>query len=629
MAIATENALGGVQPVAKTTDMTQSVGVDEAGALYTAPGQVTDDQVNESVSKWLNEHPDATTTVEDGSVTAEKLAENAVTTEKMAGYSSIDDRVEWTLYLDGYNTKSSKLYEDAESAIYMAKLEAGKNYLMQGLPYPSNWNEFAEEASYTDNANPGWYFAYTECPISGIDGAYVTGIIKTVMQKSLSVGYMRSVENGEIYAFSMTQDVYILRASRKPQGGQIIGNVIFIEMKDGFPEFTSDISNQMQIATVYQKNLGNGYGTDKHYAVSAYSSVYAQQDIERQYLAMSRDVPRDRGLYIQFIGDSITYAGSNAGVQNCFRKYVSMNLNAPCNTYCQSGISATTGGGSYDWNGNLSGSAAYDIEMTGYQGLLSKITGEQSISSIVWREYVDIVIIALGTNDHWNGSPLGSAENLEDDTTFYGAVEKTIALAETTYPNAHILWMMPFKNQKWNEENDAGCTMLDYLVALKILCQMHERAFVLDLFDKWYVDYDNENARKKFFLDGVHITGNAHKCVAEDLIEEIRKIVAIRGLRRIRTVNYTSGNDSVYGTLCTGISLSETTLSLTEAGDATLTAILEPANTTQVVSWRSANAAVAKVNGGVVTAVGNGETTITATCGDYSATCTVTVSGIS
>jgi hypothetical protein len=38
---------------------------------------------------------------------------------------------------------------------------------------------------------------------------------------------------------------------------------------------------------------------------------------------------------------------------------------------------------------------------------------------------------------------------------------------------------------------------------------------------------------------------------------------------------------------------------------------------------------VATVSGGVVTAVGNGSATITATCGEYSATCEVGVSGIS
>lgn len=50
--LATSSAVGGVKPVAKTDDMTQSVGVDSNGALFTAPGgggtieYMTDDEVD-------------------------------------------------------------------------------------------------------------------------------------------------------------------------------------------------------------------------------------------------------------------------------------------------------------------------------------------------------------------------------------------------------------------------------------------------------------------------------------------------------------------------------------------------------------------------------------------------------
>ena len=37
-------------------------------------GTPTDDQVQASVDKWLMEHPEATTTVEDGSITEEKFS---------------------------------------------------------------------------------------------------------------------------------------------------------------------------------------------------------------------------------------------------------------------------------------------------------------------------------------------------------------------------------------------------------------------------------------------------------------------------------------------------------------------------------------------------------------------------
>lgn len=101
--IASAATLGGVKPVAKTDAMSQSVGVDADGGLYTEPGDYTltdadkseiaadviadgieaqlgdslptptDAQVNTAVSSWLTAHPEATTTVQDGAVTVEKL----------------------------------------------------------------------------------------------------------------------------------------------------------------------------------------------------------------------------------------------------------------------------------------------------------------------------------------------------------------------------------------------------------------------------------------------------------------------------------------------------------------------------------------------------------------------------
>lgn len=77
---------------------------------------------------------------------------------------------------------------------------------------------------------------------------------------------------------------------------------------------------------------------------------------------------------------------------------------------------------------------------------------------------------------------------------------------------------------------------------------------------------------------------------------------------------------------CTGIALSQNTISFTKLGSVTLTATLTPANTTDTVVWSSSDNSVATVVGGVVTAVGLGTATITATCGSQSATCSVSVS---
>ena len=99
------------------------------------------------------------------------------------------------------------------------------------------------------------------------------------------------------------------------------------------------------------------------------------------------------------------------------------------------------------------------------------------------------------------------------------------------------------------------------------------------------------------------------------------------------TVNCGSKSASVTVTVkasCTGVSLNKTTLSFASLNATqTLTTTLTPSNTTDTVSWKSSNTAVATVNSsGVVTSKGDGTCTITATCGGKSATCTVNVDAI-
>lgn len=76
---------------------------------------------------------------------------------------------------------------------------------------------------------------------------------------------------------------------------------------------------------------------------------------------------------------------------------------------------------------------------------------------------------------------------------------------------------------------------------------------------------------------------------------------------------------------CTGITLDKGTLTIARGETATLTATTLPADTTDKVVWSSADKTIATVENGVVTAVGLGETTVTAACGDKTASCKVTV----
>ena len=114
------------------------------------------------------------------------------------------------------------------------------------------------------------------------------------------------------------------------------------------------------------------------------------------------------------------------------------------------------------------------------------------------------------------------------------------------------------------------------------------------------------------------------------------------------TATFTLSNEGVYGKLnatrdvttgspvsvttaaktvnVTSITLSSTTMNLEVGQTGTLTATVTPDNATnKTVTWTTSNDKVATVANGVVTAVGKGTATITATAGGKTATCTVTV----
>ena len=120
---------------------------------------------------------------------------------------------------------------------------------------------------------------------------------------------------------------------------------------------------------------------------------------------------------------------------------------------------------------------------------------------------------------------------------------------------------------------------------------------------------------------GGAFTGIPYK--TENTIQQIRNFVA----QRIPYMDEVIA-DMSQTVPCTGISLNTDTLTFTSEGSQTLIATVTPDGCTDVVTWESNNTSVATVNGGVVTAVTNGNATITARCGDYSATCSVSVSGI-
>lgn len=108
----------------------------------------------------------------------------------------------------------------------------------------------------------------------------------------------------------------------------------------------------------------------------------------------------------------------------------------------------------------------------------------------------------------------------------------------------------------------------------------------------------------------------------------------ISNVQEFTIYNYVLSEDEIteqlkFGTACTGITLDKTELTLDGENPQTLIATVTPADTYEKIEWASSDGFVAIVKNGVVTPMTNGTCTITATCGTYSASCSVTVTGMS
>lgn len=99
------------------------------------------------------------------------------------------------------------------------------------------------------------------------------------------------------------------------------------------------------------------------------------------------------------------------------------------------------------------------------------------------------------------------------------------------------------------------------------------------------------------------------------------------GTLEVNTIPYSTGGGlSLYVEVpAEGISLNESEIDLEKGEEQTLTATVEPEDSTDSVTWSSSDDSVAVVENGVVTAVGTGTATVTAVAGDYSAECQVNV----
>ena len=161
----------GNTPEISVTETEDGVTLSIDGSNYTvkngAPGEngtATDEQVNSAVSAWLTEHPEATTTVQDGSVSEKKTTFFTKSFVELIGEMEV-----------GFQDNSASGYHKKTFAV-----EPGKTYILNG----GQWFTYYDSNMTDISGAADWTFVNSGLSIPSTDGKQYINKILTVPESS-------------------------------------------------------------------------------------------------------------------------------------------------------------------------------------------------------------------------------------------------------------------------------------------------------------------------------------------------------------------------------------------------------------------------------------------------------------
>lgn len=320
--------------------------------------------------------------------------------------------------------------------------------------------------------------------------------------------------------FKVNQDIYLLNASPDAFNVYLWDDVEYLNTKENLFNIYKYMSN-IDFFSFYNKPFD--FTTKDRHTGLDFSSFFNKYDFDKKIYRMIRRTNYIDGialsnLNLYFIGDSITYAASNAGLQRAFRKQVPYKLNVhEADGLAVSGTCITNGYGS-PFNNE-------EPDSTGVNGILDNLSILNApIEDPIKQPH--ILIIALGTNDFGNNAPLGDVEAEDRETTFAGCYLKLVEKIRETHPDSAIICMCPFNRNNGDTANTAGNILLDYSRVIHEIVSITPHSWILDLSSHPIINYENY---PKAYVDGVHIGKYAHAVVTNYLSELILQIVVESG----------------------------------------------------------------------------------------------------
>lgn len=534
----------GYSPTAVVTQTVSgaTISITDVNGTTTATienGTATDEQV----AAWLNANPDATTTVQDGSITQEKLSDGAVTPAKTSFWGSekpyiIGDNypckpvevlpycAQYTLFNDKWCLQLCEKVVDTDNVKVFA-VKAGTMYTL--LPSKSTGSYFYTSYTIADPTE--------EQLASWSTNSYNGG--KQLVKVLTTTGAVQLVSTNSYTAdskfrFTPSIDGFIFMPSVADASMLFEGTSVFKIYENFLDKVAAgEIPNFSHILYGY-----SAAGKTEMYAEMAKGKFRVECSDEFKRLLRTGnywDDLHNSTIKLFVMGDSITWAASNIGAGNAYRTLLSNKYSIEHYNAAQNDTTITANMGSA-WNVN---GTEYS---KGADGLIEAHLAESKMETENDERYTNfeycindypVFTIAFGTNDFRYNAPIGTIDDT-DSSTFMGGYKKLIARIRELYPNSSIILCTPWKQENWNTANDAGFVLADYNLAIHEIASKTRKCFVLDMFNNPYIN-ERSNSINGVYHDNVHLGKYGHILIAEELEKLILQCIVLNGYPYAKT----------------------------------------------------------------------------------------------
>lgn len=397
----------------------------------------SDAQAEAVITEWLNDHPEATTTVQDGAITWSKLGTGVVNRVLHSSNKALEAATISTWDFDDANNQPPNSVYFIQDSVTSAMLANLPEYNTQGV---------LSKFCYSSTATNGFYQLYTTYKSTrGTHvwlrinrGTYTPWVeLYPIDDEPYLKSSGISMDSGNVSTWDFAN-----ANNQPPNSVYFIQDSVTAELLANLPEY-----NTQGVLTKINYNKTNVNGFYQLY--TTYKSTRGMRvwlRINRgSYTSWERLYPYELDLSLS----------TNHRTASIFRKVVACG-----DSYTAGWINGSATNEDYAWPKYMSIITGAEYVNCGHSGadVLTWPTAARGLPKAQTAGHAQAYIIGLMINDLTHQVPVGTIENIDDEnpTTYYGGMAKIIRELHTISPNAHIfVQTCPDTNSGYTPYNQA------------------------------------------------------------------------------------------------------------------------------------------------------------------------------